>query len=520
MDGVRGAAIAGLAVAGGVVLPWYLIELHKVGIRVRALGAQIWLPLLSGAAVGVFAVGLTRLLTNNLTVLLVSGVVTLGMIGLLVYYRLPDLQMVRSVFGTAGEQTAAAAAPGQQAAERAAEPVRVNGREAEPVGLASPHERATGRLTQPFRKLVSDRAAVVQAWQPSATDNTLRFPAVQAWLPSATDDTVPFPALRERLRYEAVIDDAADVTAPLPIFRDMFAARVSGTAPAPDVPPPHSDESDRSATPGREISAQVSGTAPAPDVPPPHSAGRHRSATPGREISAQMSGTAPAPDVPPPHSAGRHRSATPGREISAQMSGTAPAPDVPPPHSGGRNRSATPVREISAIMRRHLVALFVVFIVTVGIAYEFKTTPPAYVESATVVFTAPTSTTFPNPYSAFSSDLITTAEVMVRTTMSPQSEQEIREAGGTADFNVALVNINNEQFPFYNGSYATVTTSKLPIRQWLTVRLRWLFHIWNASPRSGRCRRACCQAIASLSGWPRTPDHSSSRGHRSAPLPD
>ena len=59
IDGVRGAAIAGLAVAGGVVLPWYLIELHKVGIRVRALGAQVWLPLLGGAAVGFFALSLT-----------------------------------------------------------------------------------------------------------------------------------------------------------------------------------------------------------------------------------------------------------------------------------------------------------------------------------------------------------------------------------------------------------------------------------------------------------------------------
>ena len=111
MDGVRGAGIAGLAVAGVVVLPWYLIELHRAGIRVRALGARVWMPLLGGAAVGIVALDLTRLLTNNLVVLLVSGVVALGTIGLLIYHLLPDLAMLRSVFGNAD---APAVAEGEQ----------------------------------------------------------------------------------------------------------------------------------------------------------------------------------------------------------------------------------------------------------------------------------------------------------------------------------------------------------------------------------------------------------------------
>src|SRR4029078_1404353 len=101
MGGVRGAAIAGFAVAGGVILPWYLVELHRVGIRVRALGARVWMPLLGGTGVGLFALALTGRLTNNLTVLLVSGVVALCTIGLLIYRLRPDLAMLRSVFGNA-----------------------------------------------------------------------------------------------------------------------------------------------------------------------------------------------------------------------------------------------------------------------------------------------------------------------------------------------------------------------------------------------------------------------------------
>ena len=65
--------------------------------------------------------------------------VTLGTIGLLIYHLLPDLAMLRSVFGNADEPAAVAAEASQQAAEQAVEPVRerLYGREAEPVGAAT-----------------------------------------------------------------------------------------------------------------------------------------------------------------------------------------------------------------------------------------------------------------------------------------------------------------------------------------------------------------------------------------------
>lgn len=114
--------------------------------------------------------------------------------------------------------------------------------------------------------------------------------------------------------------------------------------------------------------------------------------------------------------------------------------------------------QIYALMRRHLVAVAVLFVLTVGMAVEIKHTPPVYTESANVIFTVPAV----NPYSSISSftnDLITTAYVMTQEMLSPESQQKVRAAGGVADFSVGLVNFNNEQFPYYGDPYVTVTAT-------------------------------------------------------------
>jgi hypothetical protein len=114
--------------------------------------------------------------------------------------------------------------------------------------------------------------------------------------------------------------------------------------------------------------------------------------------------------------------------------------------------------QIYALMRRHLIALMVLFVLTVSMAWEIKSTPPVYSESANVIFTAPAA----NPYSSiatFTNDLITTAYVMTQVMLSPESQQAVREAGGTADFSVGLVNFNNLQFPYYGDPYVTITAT-------------------------------------------------------------
>ena len=115
--------------------------------------------------------------------------------------------------------------------------------------------------------------------------------------------------------------------------------------------------------------------------------------------------------------------------------------------------------EIVALMRRHVFAVAVVLIAAVSLAYSVKRTPPTYQESATVIFTAPVSAVNPNPYDSYSGTLITAAEVMSRWIMGVQGQQQVRDAHATGTFNVALVNLYNQEYPNYSYPYVTVTAT-------------------------------------------------------------
>jgi O-antigen/teichoic acid export membrane protein len=169
-DGIRGAAIAGVAVAAFVVLPWYLAELHRVGIKVSSLGGQLWMPIMGGVGAGLFAVGLGGVLTSNLMTLALSGMVALGTIGLLFFHKQPELALLRPMFRDRGEP------------HPAADPVPAAG---EPAPPAPPRAAAP-----------APGAAV----------------------------TVPIPALQARARRSPRSEEtagAADATIPLPIFQDV-----------------------------------------------------------------------------------------------------------------------------------------------------------------------------------------------------------------------------------------------------------------------------------------------------------
>ena len=113
---------------------------------------------------------------------------------------------------------------------------------------------------------------------------------------------------------------------------------------------------------------------------------------------------------------------------------------------------------IGTLMRRHLVAVVAIIVLTAGMAWNIKRTPTPYAESANVIFAPPAT----NPYSSFSdynSALLSTAEIMTQTMLSPESQQKVRDAGGTAGFSLGLVNFSNEQFPYYGDPYVTVTAT-------------------------------------------------------------
>jgi hypothetical protein len=142
--------------------------------------------------------------------------------------------------------------------------------------------------------------------------------------------------------------------------------------------------------------------------------------------------------------------------------GTGQRPRVTLGGGTGRGLDGTPLmtaQEIFALMRRHLVALMIVVVIAAGVAYKLKHTPIMYQESGTVALTAGRSAANPNPYVSLNQSMIDAAGVMVLLVMSPQGQEQVEAAGGSASFDVALVNSYSMQFPDYSAPYITVSVT-------------------------------------------------------------
>ncbi|MGA8709304.1 MAG: hypothetical protein WB646_20215, partial [Steroidobacteraceae bacterium] len=87
------------------------------------------------------------------------------------------------------------------------------------------------------------------------------------------------------------------------------------------------------------------------------------------------------------------------------------------------------------------------------LGYELKHAKPLYNDSATVVFK-----TSGDPF-PFGNGYLVTADLMARSMTSPQSEQLVRQAGGTVDYYVNLVNLYNIEYPYYSLPYAGVSVT-------------------------------------------------------------
>jgi O-antigen/teichoic acid export membrane protein len=157
-DGIRGAAIAGFAVAACVVLPWYLIELHRAAIRLRALAARVWIPIVAAAGVSLLPKGLGGVITNSLTILLIGGVAALGTISLLILRLQPELVALRSTFAESSEP--ATAESSEPATAESSEPA-----------TAESSEPATAESMQPA--VVRSGGSAIAAFSEAAT---IEFP--------------------------------------------------------------------------------------------------------------------------------------------------------------------------------------------------------------------------------------------------------------------------------------------------------------------------------------------------------
>jgi len=118
--GIGGVSAAEVAVAACVILPWYLHELRRVGIRRRTLGARLWLPLTGAAVAGLAAAGAARVAPNYLTALAASGLALLAVIGLLIARMRKVFAMLRPL---AGQQGPGSSAPAPDSAATSAEAV-------------------------------------------------------------------------------------------------------------------------------------------------------------------------------------------------------------------------------------------------------------------------------------------------------------------------------------------------------------------------------------------------------------
>jgi len=106
------------------------------------------------------------------------------------------------------------------------------------------------------------------------------------------------------------------------------------------------------------------------------------------------------------------------------------------------------------MLRRHLIAIAIVALVACMFSYHLIHDDPGYIDSGGVGFIAPE-----NPISMFQNteSLQVTEEAAAWFMMGSQGEREVRAAGGTVSYNVAMLNLYNEQYPDYSQPYVTIT---------------------------------------------------------------
>jgi O-antigen/teichoic acid export membrane protein len=220
LAGIVGVGVAEVAVAGGVILPWYLHELRGAGIRRRALGSRLRLPLAGAAVAGLAAAAAARMFPSDLTALAVSGVAGLAVVGLLVFRMRAALIRLRQ-----GRRATPATAPSKVPAvpsrtpvSSAAPDVRVSS-----VSSAAPDVRVSSVSSAAPDVRVSGPGPRHASWRTDARDllgatietagSAERRPD-EAYLPALTRSVVlpPWPAY-------------PDATGPLPIFDYVVSQR-------------------------------------------------------------------------------------------------------------------------------------------------------------------------------------------------------------------------------------------------------------------------------------------------------
>lgn len=135
LGGIAGAALVELAVAAAVPLPWYFLELRRVGISGRALAARLGLPLVGGCLAGLIAAGASAVVGSAVTALCCGALAGILAIGLLLFRMRHVLASLRQRYAQPGETS--------QAFDRVEEEVDARGEERGSEEMSGPPLAAT-----------------------------------------------------------------------------------------------------------------------------------------------------------------------------------------------------------------------------------------------------------------------------------------------------------------------------------------------------------------------------------------
>jgi hypothetical protein len=114
--------------------------------------------------------------------------------------------------------------------------------------------------------------------------------------------------------------------------------------------------------------------------------------------------------------------------------------------------------DLARLARRHWIVMIVMLLLTMAVGFDFRHTSPLYQSTGTILF----AVSLPgqsNPDRISGNDLIVTADVVATSVMSPAGALQVRQAGGTGDYNFALVNFYNQQYPSYQEPAAILQAS-------------------------------------------------------------
>jgi hypothetical protein len=104
-------------------------------------------------------------------------------------------------------------------------------------------------------------------------------------------------------------------------------------------------------------------------------------------------------------------------------------------------------------------AIAAIGILAMGAGFGIQHTKPRYTQSASVLFVPPARYASAKAYSWLGPALIATGQLISQIVMGPQAQAEIRDSGGTASYNMTLVNLYNQDYPDYSYPEATLSTS-------------------------------------------------------------